>query len=380
MGFKGRIFKDASGGTLPYRLFQPAGYDPKKAYPLVLYLHHAGLAGNQAPSGQDNCRQLTEEAGSGGYGGVFRNGAQAKHPHFIVAPHAPMNTFGWGGGMDGSFARPPLGIQAQIFGILSEVRKEFSIDPKRIYVTGISMGCFGTWDIIMRNPTYFAAASPQSCGGDPAGLPNIVNVPIWDFCGSNDQLFATQSNLMAATFKALKPLDFTYTVMMLPVGAGHSVANRGYDWVGPPSLIDWLFAQTNKSASTPDGGAPGGDAASAGPRDAGSADVVAGLPDAASGTKADVAIAPVADAGVPISGPMVTGGGSSRDAAAAPVDEEPAVGGPAATRNSGGALSCTAAPGPLRSGGGVLALGLAFAVSCVVSCVRRRSRHRARGR
>jgi dienelactone hydrolase len=250
-GFQGRIFEDPkTGAKMPYRLFKPAGYDPAKAYPLVLYLHHAGLVGT------DNCRQLTGEAGSGGYGGVFANSAQRKYPHIIVAPHATNNTFGWGGGMGGSFAKPAHATHALIHQILTAIRAELNVDPRRIYVTGISMGCFGTWDLIMRNPTYFAAASAQSCGGDPAGLPRIVNVPMWSFCGSEDQYFAKQSDLMAAEFKKLNPLDFTYTVMP---GVGHSVINRGYDWVGPPSLVDWLFSKVNPVAAplvVGDGGVP----------------------------------------------------------------------------------------------------------------------------
>ncbi len=251
MGFAGRIFKDPkSAATLPYRLFKPAGYDAGKAYPLVLYMHHAGLVGT------DNCRQLTEEIGSGGYGGVFAHSAQTKYPHFIVAPQATSSNVGFGGGNAGSFARPPHPNQALIYGILESVRAEFNIDARRIYITGISMGCFSSWDMVMRNPTYFAATSPQSCGGDPAGLSRIVGLPVWSIIGSNDQLFRTQSDVMAAEFKKLNPAEFTYTVI---AGAGHSVHNLGYDWKGPPSLIDWLFSQTNKAVSVPDGG-PSSDA------------------------------------------------------------------------------------------------------------------------
>ncbi len=368
MGFKGRDYKDpVSGAILPYRYFIPAGYDPKKAYPLVLYLHHAGLAGDVQPSKTtDNCKQLTEEIGSGGYGGVFKNSAQAKYPHFIIAPHAQHNTYGWGGGMEGSLASPPHEIQALVYGILSDIRREFTIDPKRIYITGISMGCFGTWDMIMRNPTYFAAASPQSCGGDPAGLPKVVNLPIWDFCGSADQLFAVQSNKIAAAFKAMNPLDFTYTLIQ---GAGHSVHNLGYDWTGPPSLIDWIFSKTNKFSPGADGGPPGtvSDAGAGGAKDTGGADTAGASPDSASGMKADAAAtsspsSPDSGSTGSTTGP---GGGTAKDAGSAPVDEDPAVGGTPTRKQSGGFLGCAVGAGtPGRQSRpstlfGLLVLGLA---------------------
>src|SRR6187549_4174976 len=64
-GFLGRVYEQ-NGQQLPYRLFVPKDYDPKKAYPLVLYLHHAGLAGTDSHNDTDwdNCVQLTSEIGS----------------------------------------------------------------------------------------------------------------------------------------------------------------------------------------------------------------------------------------------------------------------------------------------------------------------------
>jgi hypothetical protein len=267
-GFLGRVFQ-LDGQELPYRLFVPANYDASKSYPLVLYLHHAGLAGTDAnnESGWDNCVQLTSEIGSGDdYGGVFTHRAvdtngtrfdtQQKYPHFVVAPHANSPQYGFGGGTAGSATRPEHATRKLVWGILDQVRKEFSIDGARLYVTGISMGCYGTWDIIMRTPGVFAAASPQSCQGDPntSLLAKLKDVPIWSMCGTNDSYF-NGAQAMADGMKQIGATAFTFTAMQ---GVGHSINDRGYDY---PGFIDWMFAQrlaTGGSAGAAGAGGIGG--------------------------------------------------------------------------------------------------------------------------
>jgi dienelactone hydrolase len=302
MGFKGRVFQ-VGGVSMPYRLFVPKNYDETKAYPLVLYLHHAGLVGT------DNCIQLTEEIGSGGYGGVFVHSATApdktkfvtqdKYPHFLLAPQATNSQFGFGGGGPGSATAPVHPTRAAVYGILDEVRGQYNIDARRIYVTGISMGCFGTWDIIMRNPTYFAAASPQSCTGDPNTqiLSKLIDSPIWEMCGTADGFFAGAQQ-MADAMKTVGARAFTFTPFQ---GVGHSIHDLGYDY---PGFIDWMFAKS----------LPG--AADAGVVDAKAPDADAARVDA---TRPDDAgpIPPVPDASPPIedasggggAGPSTTGAG-----------------------------------------------------------------------
>jgi hypothetical protein len=265
-GFLGRVF-ELNGQQLPYRLFVPANYDPNKAYPLVLYLHHAGLAGTDSnnESGWDNCVHLTSEIGSGDdYGGVFthrgvdKNGArfdtQAKYPHFVLAPHANSPSYGFGGGVAGSASGREHTTRPLLWGVLEQVRKEFNVDASRMYVTGISMGCYGTWDIIMRSPGVFAAASPQSCRGDPDEklLAPLKDMPIWSMCGTNDSYFAG-AQAMADVMTKIKATAFTFTAMQ---GVGHSINDRGYDYAG---FVDWLFAQRLPGANPSGTGGAGGD-------------------------------------------------------------------------------------------------------------------------
>jgi hypothetical protein len=150
-----------------------------------------------------------------------------------------------------------------LWAILDAVRGEFNIDATRLYVTGISMGCYGTWDIIMRSPGVFAAASPQSCRGDPDTklLGALKDMPIWSMCGTKDSYYPG-AQAMADGMKQVQATAFQFTAME---GVGHSINDRGYDY---PGFIDWMFAQHLDGApvggsggSAGASGAPGGGAA-----------------------------------------------------------------------------------------------------------------------
>jgi poly(3-hydroxybutyrate) depolymerase len=284
-GFLGRVHV-LNGEELPYRLFVPTDYEPTKSYPLVLYLHHAGLAGNDGnnETGWDNCVQLTSEIGSGDdYGGVFTHSAvdedgtkfqtQERYPHFVLAPHAQASNYGFGGGVAGSATGPEHRTRPVLEDILKTVLAEFSIDPGRLYVTGVSMGCYGTWDIIMRKPGVFAAASPQSCRGDPNEelLAKIKDMPIWSMCGTNDSYFAG-AQAMADGMKNVGATDATFTFTAME-GVGHSINDRGYDY---PGFIDWMFAQRLPGTMPPGMGGAGGVGGVGGAGSSGSAGMTGG--------------------------------------------------------------------------------------------------------
>jgi dienelactone hydrolase len=325
-GFLGRVH-ELNGQQLPYRLFVPKDYDETKPYPLVLFLHHAGLAGTDShnESGWDNCVQLTSEIGSGGYGGVFTHNAVAKdgksfntqerYPHFVLAPHANSPAYGFGGGVAGSATGAEHPTRPLLLGILEQVQKEFNIDPARLYVTGISMGCYGTWDIIMRKPGMFAAASPQSCRGDPneALLAPLKDMPIWSMCGTNDSYF-NGAQAMADGMKAVGATDATFTFTAMQ-GVGHSIGNRGYDY---PGFIDWMFEQRLTGVEPPGTGGAGGKGGAAG---------ASGLAGAAGSGGASSG-----QAGQAIGGAAVAGGGASAGAASA-------SGGSAGGQGGGGAAA-----------------------------------------
>ncbi len=160
-----------NGTTLPYRLFVPESYSPSKRYPIVLALHGSGERGS------DNLVQISGWRLATSWADPIN---QAKYPCFVVAPQCP-------GGK--SWSGPEL---ATANAILDSLAAEFSIDANRMYVTGLSMGGFGTWELITSFPDRFAAAVPMSAGWESNGAPAILRVPIWNFHGALDEVVPVQ--------------------------------------------------------------------------------------------------------------------------------------------------------------------------------------------
>jgi predicted esterase len=160
-----------NGTALPYRLFIPESYTPSKRYPIVLALHGSGERGS------DNLVQISGWRLATSWADPVN---QAKYPCFVVAPQCP-------GGK--SWSGPEL---ATANNILDSLAAEFSIDVNRMYVTGLSMGGFGTWELITSFPDRFAAAVPMSAGWESTGAPAILRVPIWNFHGAQDEVVPVQ--------------------------------------------------------------------------------------------------------------------------------------------------------------------------------------------
>jgi len=158
--------------VMPYRLMLPRGYDAKKKYPLIVYLH--GGAG----VGTDNEKQI--RAGNGmGIDLFVRN--QQTNPAFILAPQSSGN--GW-------MMAPAVG-SLQLLAVpelIAAIAKQYSIDPRRIYIGGQSLGGYGTYALVAARPEVFAAAFVLCGGGDPGRAPRLARVPFWIFHGSADRI------------------------------------------------------------------------------------------------------------------------------------------------------------------------------------------------
>lgn len=235
-GFEARTFVDAEGHRMPYRLLVPEHYDPKVKYPLVLVLHGGG------GQGDDNIRQM---------GGVERllgrPDMRAKFPCIAVMPQCPAGSW-WGyrkrpasTATSAPTSRPepafePLPLVPQI---LDQVRTQYSIDPGRIYVTGVSMGGSGTWSMIARYPRLFAAAAPMCGTGDPASAKAIAeaHLPMWVWHGEKDDTVPVQrSREMVAALK-----DAGWTVKYSEcAGVGHLVWDVAF---ADDAVWTWMFGQ-----------------------------------------------------------------------------------------------------------------------------------------
>lgn len=176
--FVARIYKSKKYSSLPYRLLIPTNYSKTTKYPLVLFLHGAGERGN------DNKKHL--------YVGldIFADAKKmSQYPCFVVAPQCPSDTkwtdVDWNADAH-TMKKEPTETLAMVFELVEVLQKEFSIDASRLYVTGYSMGGFGTWEAIQRKPDMFAAAVPICGGGDDAFVRFIIHIPLWAFHGRLD--------------------------------------------------------------------------------------------------------------------------------------------------------------------------------------------------
>jgi len=209
---------------MPYRLLRPKDYDPEKSYPLVLFLHGKG------ERGWDNEMQLIN-----GVSELFASeDARAKHPCFAVVPQCPADD-SWA-----NWEPKAIGLSKPAraaLDIVAALQKEFNIDSARLYIGGLSMGGFGTWEIITHYPNLFAAAFPICGGGDPGKAARLVKLPIWAFHGAQDNVVAPA--LSRNMIEAIKAAGGNRRYTEYP-GVGHASWELAFK---EPMLLEWLFAQ-----------------------------------------------------------------------------------------------------------------------------------------
>ena len=177
--FLARVYTNRSGATLPYRLLLPKDYDAKQAYPVILYLHGA------AARGRDNAEPL-----NWGPQLFLDPGLRDKHRFFLVVPQCPANEswleLSWGG-LRGAKESEPLRLALELVGDM--LPREFTIDARRRYLTGVSMGGHAVWVVLVRRPGFFAAAFPVCAGGDPKTVTTAAaKYPVWAFHSDDDNL------------------------------------------------------------------------------------------------------------------------------------------------------------------------------------------------
>ena len=194
--YEARIHTNAASQTLPYRFLTPRNYDPARKYPVVLFFHGAGERGT------DNQRQLVHGAGL-----FLKPENREQFPCFVIAPQCPEKqqwvNMPWAGDA-GTRPEQPSEAMKLALEILENVSKEFSVDPDRIYVTGLSMGGYATWDLVTRFPERIAAAAPVCGGGDEKTITaSVAKVPLWAFHSEDDTVVKVirSRNMVAAMRK-----------------------------------------------------------------------------------------------------------------------------------------------------------------------------------
>ena len=122
---------------------------------------------------------------------------------------------------------------------IGELVADPSIDASRIYLTGLSMGGFGSWDLVSRHPEWFAAVVPVCGGGDPSFAARIADsgVPIWTVHGDADRV--VPADLTRTMVRAIREANGRVGYTELP-GVRHNSWDHAY---GPEGPMEWMFSQ-----------------------------------------------------------------------------------------------------------------------------------------
>jgi predicted peptidase len=195
---------------LDYLLYLPPGYEKEeKSWPLVLFLHGAG------ESGQDLNKVKVH-----GPPKLVEHGKE--FPFIVVSPQA---------------AR--MGWDAQTLNaLLDDVVAAHKVDKDRIYVTGLSMGGYGTWALAAAYPDRFAALVPICGGGNTADAKKLKDIPIWVFHGAKDNVVAPRNS--ESMVKALKSAGAEHVKFTLYPNANHDSWTETYN---NTEMWDWLLQQ-----------------------------------------------------------------------------------------------------------------------------------------
>ncbi len=247
-------FAATNGMSLPYRLYEPS--NAGQTVPLVVFLHGRG------DRGTDNGSQTYKNVG------LFTNeysivspAMQDKFPCYVVIPQCSDKTVNeewakWVGntpetpfkglGKDGSYtmAEEPSESGAATLELIDYLIDSLAVDPARVYLVGLSMGGFGTWEFTARRPELFAAAVPMAGFSDPQQIDRIKHIPFWIFHGNADEA---------------NPVEGSQTMYRLLSDAGAEVKYTEYDSIGhgesfqlafkEAGLIPWMFSKSKQDQS-----------------------------------------------------------------------------------------------------------------------------------
>ena len=222
-----------SGQAYRYEVYVPADYATRPTWPAILFLHGAGERGS------DGLLQTNV-----GLAPAIRQNP-SRYPAIVVFPQVPR---------DSQWVGTPADMAVAA---LQQTMREFHVDSRRVYLTGLSMGGHGTWYVAYRHPELFAAVVPicgwirdfpQFRGSQPVVpadsaqvMPLLVQklgkTPIWVFHGEVDQVVNVNGSREPAAALKAAGADVRYTEML---GLNHNSWDAAY---GSDEFVQWLFAQ-----------------------------------------------------------------------------------------------------------------------------------------
>ena len=215
--------------TLPYRLYRSEKAEKTTdALPLVVFLHGAGERGN------DNVAQLTHCVR------YFLDDTITKnYPFLLVVPQCPegqrwVNT-DWSLPEHQMESKPTAEMHG-VFSLIDSLVANGTADAKRVYLCGLSMGGFGVWDALQRQPNKFAAAIAICGGGDPALAEAMKDIPIYIFHGMLDGIVMPSRSIQM--YDALKDAGNQKAQLVTYPELGHECWNKAFS---TPGIFKWLF-------------------------------------------------------------------------------------------------------------------------------------------
>lgn len=215
--FTYRCFRPDAIDSLSYKFFVPRNYDPSVKYPLVLMLH-GSRENDNAPIYDISSWKLSDVMMT-----FAQEYNQVNYPCIVLEPLCQSR--GW--------SSKELDYTVQV---IRQLSREYSVDPTRLYVTGPSMGGYGTWSMIVKYPKMFAVAVPLCGGNYPQNAYLVKDVHTWIFHSADDKTVpVSESRTMYNAMLAAGAPDVRYTEYN---GYGHAVWLAAYK---EPALFAWMF-------------------------------------------------------------------------------------------------------------------------------------------
>lgn len=224
--FSREKYVNEKGDTLLYRMLFPDASRMRK-YPLIIFLHGAGERGN------DNEAQL-----KWGVTNFATDQNMTLHPALVIAPQCPEKSSWSPFSVSEDASRlPPAKPMELVIELVHKMIKTMPVDSNRIYITGLSMGGYGTFFALAKYPELFAAAVPVCGAGDTSRANTFAHIPIWIFHGAEDPSVnpVYSQQMFDALIKAGAHPGYT----QYPE-SGH------FSWLAAysdPLMIEWLFRQ-----------------------------------------------------------------------------------------------------------------------------------------
>lgn len=198
--------------SLNYLVYLPKSYDSNIKWPLIFSLHGVGECG-------DNIELVKKY----GIHKVLKD--KDDFPFVVVSPQCPKNEI-W---------EMQFNLLKEL---LDEIKNNYSIDEDRMYLTGFSLGGYGTWNFAILNPEIFSAIVPISGGAiSPKQALHLKNTPIWTAHGDMDTAVDFEESKRIVDY--LKPHN-SNIIFKVYEGAGHEVCTTAYE---DPEMFQWLLNQ-----------------------------------------------------------------------------------------------------------------------------------------